>query len=83
MTGDRELRNLREVLRDAMVERDRIAEILREGPRTIPEIAEALHSPTDEVVKWVMAMRRYGQVHDLPKSRTEDYYQYALAEGGG
>jgi len=82
MTAPASLRNLGEVLRDEMVERDRVAAVLRTGPRTIPEIAAELRAPTPEVTKWVMAMRRYGRVRDLPKSRSDDYYQYALVEGG-
>ena len=82
MSGRTELRNLREVLRDEFVERDRIAEILRTGPKTVPEIARALGAPEHEAMKWVMAMRRFGRVRERPKSRSEDYYTYALAEGG-
>ena len=80
MTPPVSLRNLGEVLRDELVERDRVAQVLRSGPHTIPEIAAQLHVPSVEVTKWVMAMRRYGRVRDLPKSRSEDYYQYALVE---
>jgi predicted Rossmann fold nucleotide-binding protein DprA/Smf involved in DNA uptake len=80
MTAPASLRNLGEVLRDEMVERDRVAAFLRTGPHTIPEIASELHAPTAEVTKWVMAMRRYGRVRDLPKSRSDDYYPYALVE---
>jgi hypothetical protein len=82
MTGRANLRNLREVLRDEMVERDRVAAVLREGPKTLPEIAHALGAPGHEVTKWVMAMRRYGRVRDLPKARADDYYRYELVEGG-
>jgi hypothetical protein len=82
MTGKTSLRNLSEVLRDEMVERDRVAAVLREGPKTVPEIAQALGSPSYEVTKWVMAMRRYGRVRDLPKARADDYYRYELVEGG-
>lgn len=80
MTGKTELRNLGEVMRDEMVERDRVAEVLRGGPKTIPEIAGALGFPTYEVTKWLMAMRRYGRVRDLPKARADDYYRYELVE---
>jgi predicted Rossmann fold nucleotide-binding protein DprA/Smf involved in DNA uptake len=80
MSGKASLRELREVFRDEMVERDRIAAVLRTGPKTLPEIAEALGAPTDEVTKWVMAMRRYGRVRDLPKPRADDYYRYELVE---
>jgi hypothetical protein len=80
MTGRKNLRNLDEVLRDEMVERDRIVTLLRDGPRTIPEIAEALRVPTHEATKWVMGMRRYGRLRDLPKARADDYYRYELVE---
>jgi len=80
MTGRTTLRNLGEVLRDEMVERDRVATALRAGPQTIPELAAALAAPPHEVTKWVMAMRRYGRVRDLPKARADDYYRYELVE---
>lgn len=73
------LRPLAEVLRDEMVARDRIARVLRDGPRTIPEIAQALAAPSWEVTHWVMAMRRYGVLEELPKPKAEDYFQYRLA----
>lgn len=82
MTGKTVPRDLREVFRDGMMERDRIAAVLRAGPKTLPELAEALHVPTPDVTKWVMEMRRYGRVRDLPKARADDYYQYALVEAG-
>jgi hypothetical protein len=74
------LRNLAEVLRDEMYQQGRVFAVLEAGPRTIPEIAGELHSPSHEVTKWLMAMRRYGRVEELPKSRADDYYQYRLAE---
>ncbi|HZY92260.1 MAG TPA: MarR family transcriptional regulator [Thermoplasmata archaeon] len=80
MTGRASLRNLGEVLRDETVERDRIAAVLRTGPKTIPELAESLGTPTHEVTKWVMAMRRFGRIRDLPKGRADDYFRYELVE---
>ncbi len=74
------LRPLPEVLRDELVARDRIARLLRERPRTIPEIAEALDAPSWEVTHWVMAMRRYGALEELPKAKADDYWQYRLVE---
>jgi len=71
-------RPLADVLRDEMTMRDRIEALLREGPRTIPLIAEALGAPAPEVTLWVMAMRRYGRVEELPKRKADDYYQYGL-----
>ncbi len=80
MTGRPALRNLNEVMRDEMVERDRVTAVLRDGPKTRPEIATALRASDYEVTKWVMAMRRYGRVRDLPKARADDYYRYELIE---
>jgi len=80
MTGKTVPRDLGEVLRDEMLERDRIARALREGPKTIPEIALALHAPPREVTLWLMGMRRYGRVRDLPKARGDDYFRYELVE---
>jgi hypothetical protein len=82
MTGRPNLRNLSEVLRDELFEQDRVAAVLRTGPKTLPELAARLGAPAGEVTLWVMAMRRFGRVRDLPKSRADDYYRYELVEGG-
>jgi predicted Rossmann fold nucleotide-binding protein DprA/Smf involved in DNA uptake len=81
MTGRTHLRDFDEVLRDEMVQHDRVSDLLRAGPKTVPEIAEALGAPAREVLQWVMAMRRYGVVRDLPKARADDYYRYELVGG--
>jgi hypothetical protein len=74
-------RPLAEVLRDEMIMRDRIADALRDGPKTIPEIAALLGAPTREVTQWVMAMRRYGRLEEMPKPKVDDYFRYKLMEG--
>ena len=68
-----------EVMRDEMVMKGKIASLLREEPRTIPEIADALGCPSREVTLWVMALRRYGVLEELPKAKADDYYRYKLA----
>jgi len=73
-------RDLAEVMRDEMIMREPIALLLRGGPKTIPEVAEALQRPSPEVTLWVMAMRRYGALEELPKGKAEDYYRYKLAD---
>ena len=65
-----------EVMRDEMVMKEKIASLLREEPRTIPEIAEALRRPAREVTLWVMALRRYGALEEIPKPKADDYYRY-------
>lgn len=71
-------RGLAEVLRDEMVMKDKIVAVLREEPKTISEIAEALGYPSHEVLLWVMAMWRYGTVVEVEKARTEAYFKYKL-----
>jgi hypothetical protein len=68
-----------EVMRDEMAARERIVAVLREGPLTIPDLAAALGDPVAEVTLWVMALRRYGVLEELPKPKAEDYYRYRLA----
>jgi len=46
------MREPREVIRDEMMMRDRVLEALRDGPRTIPEIAQILGFPDYEVMHW-------------------------------
>jgi len=73
-------RNPGEVLRDEMYMRDQIIKVLTGGPKTITGIAGELGYPSDEVLKWVMGMRRYGLIIEMPKPRADDYYQYKLRE---
>ena len=77
----KQLRYQPEVLRDEMYMRDKVIGILSKEPKTIPELAEALGYPSDEVMMWVMALRRYGLIIEMPKSRADDYFQYRLVEG--
>lgn len=73
-------RYLGEILRDEYIMRDRIIDLLRNDPKTIPEIAAALGERSHEVVRWIMAMRRYGIIEEIPKSRADDYYKYRLVK---
>ena len=74
-------RDLAEVLRDGMANADRLLAVLDDGPRTIPEIASAMSCPTREATLWVMALRRYGRVAEVPRSPGEEYYRYKRVEG--
>jgi hypothetical protein len=77
--GEGKRRDIGEVMRDEMIMKDRIALLLREEPKTIPEIAEALACPVQEITLWVMAMRRYGSLEELPKPKADDYFRYKRA----
>ncbi len=74
------LRHQREVLREALVMQDEIAELLRGRPQTVPEIATALQAPSHEVFIWLASMLRYGRAEARGKANSEGYYTYALKE---
>lgn len=75
------MRDVREVMREEMVMRDRIIEVMRDGPKTVPEVAQALKRPSDEVVYWIMDMRKYGLIAETEELTEEGYYKYRLVEG--
>lgn len=57
-----------------------ILRALRDGPHTVPEIAEAIGKPSEETVFWVMGMRRYGKLVELPEPTDEGFFQYAAVK---
>ncbi len=73
-------REVREIIRDEQIMRNRILAVLQDEPRTIPEIAEELGRPSHEVTFWVMGLRKYGWVHELKEVTDEGYFQYERTE---
>jgi hypothetical protein len=73
-------RDVAEVVRDEMVVRHRIADLVQDGPKTIPELAEALGCPSREVVFWVMAMWRYGMLEPAGNAGEDGHYRYRSRE---
>jgi hypothetical protein len=73
-------RDIREIVHDEMIMKDRIAEILKDGPQTIPELAEALGYPSHEVTIWLFAMRRYGEIEEVGRPDMDGYFSYELTQ---
>lgn len=71
-----QVRDLREVIREEMLMQGRILQVLRDGPKTVPEIAAAIDYPTYEVMFWLMGMRKYGRVVETGEVTDEGYYKY-------
>ncbi len=71
-------REIREIVREEPAMRRRILAALREGPRTVPEIAEAIGAPSHEMVYWIMGMRRYGWVSEVREAADDGYFRYEL-----
>ena len=68
-------RDIREVIREEPLVRDRLLALLSDGPRTVPELAAASGLPAGEVLIWMMSMRKYGYVAEEPGA-DGGYYRY-------
>jgi DNA-directed RNA polymerase specialized sigma subunit len=55
-----------------------IKDQLAEEPRTVPQMAQALKMKTSEVLLYIAALRKYGEVVEGPKE--DDYFQYQLVQ---
>ena len=72
----------RETARQEFTARKKILDLLREkGPLTVPEIAQALAMPADQITWWLMGFVRYNRIKASEKADEEGYYKYALVEG--
>jgi hypothetical protein len=54
---------------------------LARGPGTIPEISAATGNPPAEILWYVAALKKYGQV--VEDQKDGDFYRYALSEASG
>ena len=72
-------REVREVVRDEPLVRRRLLQLLEAGPLTVPELAAASGHPANEVVIWVMGLRKYGDV-TVGEQTPEGYFSYAAAK---
>ncbi|HTW09296.1 MAG TPA: hypothetical protein VME46_17450 [Acidimicrobiales bacterium] len=57
--------------------RSRLLDLLGDGPMTVPDLAAAGGLPAEEVMVWVMGMRRYGYVSVEKEPTDEGYFRYA------
>jgi predicted Rossmann fold nucleotide-binding protein DprA/Smf involved in DNA uptake len=68
----------RERLKEQKAIRRQICQVMRAGPKTVPEIAEASSLPAHEVLWQITAMKKYDLVVEV--GQCGEYYQYAMAE---
>lgn len=52
-------RDVREIIREEMVMKDKILAAMQEESMTVMEIADAVGYPSHEVMYWVMGLRKY------------------------
>lgn len=58
--------------------RKSIRKCLQDGPKTIPQIADALKLPSDEVTFYLMTCRKFGQVDVTGIDDMDEYYLYGV-----
>lgn len=63
--------------------RKAILEVLKEGPKTIPEVAKALGIKTNEAMWWMMGYNRYGYIAPTGEENDDGYFEYKLTEKKG
>ena len=57
-----------------------IATALKEGPMTIPQIAEKIKEPSDKVLFFLMTMYKFGMVEVDSIDDMDEYYLYRLKQ---
>lgn len=55
---------------------------LKEGDKTIPELAEELKIPAHEITYQLMSLLKYGMVETGEIDDMDEYFQYKIKENG-
>ena len=73
-------RDVREIVREEPLHRAEILAALADGPHTVPEIAAAVGADEHEVMFWVMGMRKYGRLAELPDVSPDGYIRFKAVQ---
>ena len=74
-------RDVREVIREEPLMRDRLLEVLRsQGPLSVAGLAAASGLPADEVMLWVAGLRKYGHVAQAKAEASGDDPRYVAEQ---
>lgn len=60
--------------------RKAILNALKEGPKTIPQIAEISGLPSESVTYHLMTLRKFGQVETGEPDDMDEYFYYQLTD---
>lgn len=67
-----------ELLKSQKHSQQQITKVLKEQPRTVPDVATATGLPSQQVLWWLAAMKKYGLVAE--DGMQDDYPIYKLVE---
>lgn len=70
------MRDVREVIREEPLVRGQLLQLLADGPQSVPELSQRAGLPAEEVMIWVMGMRKYGFLAETGQDG-DGYYRYA------
>ena len=66
------------LLKEQKAIRRQICQAMRDGPKTVPEVAQATDLPADQVLWHITAMRKYDLVAEA--EMCGEYYTYQLVQ---
>jgi predicted Rossmann fold nucleotide-binding protein DprA/Smf involved in DNA uptake len=66
------------LLKEQKAVRRSICQVMRDAPKTVPEIAQASGLPTNEVLWHIIAMKKYDQVTEA--DMCGEYYLYQMVK---
>ena len=74
------VKTAQELLKSQQTVRKALMKALAGGPRTVPQLAEAVGLPAHEVLWHIAAMKKYGQVAEAGMDEEAEYYLYCLTK---
>jgi predicted transcriptional regulator len=66
------------LLKEQNAIRKQIRQAMKDGPKTVPEVAEATDLSSDQVLWHITAMKKYNLINEVEMNG--EYYQYQLSE---
>jgi hypothetical protein len=69
----------RELSRAELGMKRRILAALSGGPKTVPEVAEAIGVTTHEAMWWMMGFVRFGYISSSERANEDGYFTYRIA----
>jgi predicted Rossmann fold nucleotide-binding protein DprA/Smf involved in DNA uptake len=76
-----QVKQAQELLKEQQAVRKKLQGALRNGPRSVPQLAEATAIPAHQVLWYVATMKKYGLVEEAGLDDDEEYYLYSLSKG--
>ncbi|WP_372751444.1 winged helix-turn-helix domain-containing protein [Labilibaculum sp.] len=60
----------------------RLMDALKDGDKTVPQLAEALSIPADEILYQIMSLLKYGFVETGKIDDMDEYFYYKIKNNG-